>query len=121
MIRVLARGNWQDDSGEEVSPAVPAFLQAAPLAADRRQTRVDLADWFVRRDNPLVARVMVSTPEPVATGRMKRMGLSDWACAGAGKSAPMARLPIPSNALRRDEVIAREELVMASASILLEV
>jgi hypothetical protein len=44
-VRVLPRGNWMDDSGEEVQPAVPAFLGKLP--GDRRHTRLELADWLV--------------------------------------------------------------------------
>jgi hypothetical protein len=58
-IRVLPRGNWMNDSGEIVMPAVPAFLpHAAPSA--NRGTRLDLAKWLVSRDNPLTARVFVN-------------------------------------------------------------
>ena len=45
-VRVLPRGNWMDDSGEVVTPAIPAFL--GTLATDRRATRADLARWLVR-------------------------------------------------------------------------
>lgn len=58
-IRILARGNWQDDSGEIVTPNSPAFLP--PLGVtDQRATRLDLARWMVSRDNPLTARVFVN-------------------------------------------------------------
>lgn len=59
VTRVLARGNWMDDSGPVVEPAVPEFLPGLGLA-DRRATRLDLADWLVRKDNPLTARVYVN-------------------------------------------------------------
>jgi mono/diheme cytochrome c family protein len=58
-VRVLPRGNWQDDSGEVVGPAVPQFLGRLDVK-DRRPTRLDLAQWLVSRDNPLVARVLVN-------------------------------------------------------------
>lgn len=57
--RVLRRGNWLDDGGELVQPAVPHFLPQ-PKAADRRLTRRDLAEWLVANDNPLTARVFVN-------------------------------------------------------------
>jgi hypothetical protein len=59
VTRVLRRGNWLDDGGEVVQPAVPAFLPRS-LAGDGRQTRLDLADWLVSQDNPLTARVFVN-------------------------------------------------------------
>jgi mono/diheme cytochrome c family protein len=45
-VRILPRGNWMDDSGEVVMPAIPAFL--GTLATDGRATRADLARWLVR-------------------------------------------------------------------------
>ena len=57
--RILARGNWMDDSGEIVTPAVPAFLGKLDTGG-RRATRLDLANWLVRPDNPLTARVAVN-------------------------------------------------------------
>jgi hypothetical protein len=63
VIRVLARGNWQDESGEIVSPSPPRFLvapKAAGAADSHRQTRLDLANWIVSRDNPLTARTFVN-------------------------------------------------------------
>ncbi|MBI1900789.1 MAG: PSD1 domain-containing protein [Planctomycetia bacterium] len=57
-IRILRRGNWLDDSGEVVGPAVPHFLPQ--LTAKERPTRLDLAQWMVSKENPLVARVYVN-------------------------------------------------------------
>jgi hypothetical protein len=54
--RVLARGNFLDDSGPVVQPAVPAFLGKL-TTEDRRANRLDLANWIVSRENPLTARV----------------------------------------------------------------
>jgi len=45
-VRILPRGNWMDESGEVVLPAIPAFL--GTLATDDRATRADLARWLVR-------------------------------------------------------------------------
>lgn len=59
--RVLARGNWQDETGEIVQPAVPAFLGKAP--GDKRATRLDLANWLTDAKNGsglLTARVFVN-------------------------------------------------------------
>lgn len=57
--RVLARGNWMDETGEIVSPAPPEFLgDNAP--GDRRATRLDLARWLVENDHPLTARAWVN-------------------------------------------------------------
>jgi hypothetical protein len=56
--RVLPRGNWQDESGEIVAPAVPHFL-LQPAKAERL-SRLDLAQWLVAPENPLTARVFVN-------------------------------------------------------------
>lgn len=60
VTRVLARGNWMDESGEIVSPQPPSFLPRLPWPADRRLTRLDLADWLVAPENPLTTRVFVN-------------------------------------------------------------
>lgn len=60
VTRVLARGNWQDESGEIVQPAVPHFLPQPPDTEGRRLTRLDLAQWLVSPKNPLTARAVVN-------------------------------------------------------------
>ena len=61
VTRVLARGNWQDDSGEIVAPAPPHFLPGAqPSSEAPRATRLDLARWIVSPQNPLTARTFVN-------------------------------------------------------------
>jgi hypothetical protein len=57
-VRILPRGNWNTDSGEPVTPAVPLFLP--PLKVSDKPTRLDLARWVVSPDNPLTARVVVN-------------------------------------------------------------
>jgi len=58
-VRILPRGNWLDESGDIVSPALPVALvkMAAPK---ERLTRLDLAKWIAAKDNPLTARVFVN-------------------------------------------------------------
>lgn len=58
-IRVLARGNFLDESGEIVEPAIPAFLGGIETGG-RRATRLDLAAWLTSKDNPLTARVQMN-------------------------------------------------------------
>jgi len=60
MTRILPRGNWLDESGEIVEPAVPARL--GKLELGRRATRLDLANWLTSLDGvgALTARVMVN-------------------------------------------------------------
>ncbi|MFO0889459.1 MAG: DUF1553 domain-containing protein [Isosphaeraceae bacterium] len=58
-VRILPRGNWMDESGEVVKPALPHYLPQ-PVVRDRELTRLDLARWLVSRDNPLTARTVMN-------------------------------------------------------------
>ena len=61
-MRVLPRGDWLDESGEVVHPAVPAFLPQIEKD-DIRATRLDLASWLCDADDGvggLTARVMAN-------------------------------------------------------------
>ncbi len=61
-IRVLPRGNWLDDSGPIVDPAIPEFLGKIDREG-RRLTRLDLADWLTDPANgsgKLTARVFAN-------------------------------------------------------------
>ncbi|MEJ6729575.1 MAG: PSD1 and planctomycete cytochrome C domain-containing protein [Akkermansiaceae bacterium] len=56
--RIFPRGNWLDESGEVVQPAVPHFMPQ--IKKDGRQTRLDLANWLTDPKNGtggLTARV----------------------------------------------------------------
>jgi hypothetical protein len=62
VTRILPRGNWMDESGEVVPPAIPAFLGKLDTHS-RRATRLDLANWLTEAKNGaggLTARVMVN-------------------------------------------------------------
>ena len=59
VVRILPRGNWMNESGPVVEPALPAFLPG-PKIEGRRLTRLDLARWIGSRGNPLTARVLVN-------------------------------------------------------------
>ncbi len=61
-MRILPRGNWLDDSGPVVTPAVPEFLGRLETG-NRRANRLDLANWLVDPKQGvglLTARVMVN-------------------------------------------------------------
>ncbi len=59
MVRILARGNWMDDSGPVMQPAVPTVLGKLDTG-ERRASRLDLARWLVSSENPVTARVLVN-------------------------------------------------------------
>lgn len=59
VVRLLPRGNWMDESGEVMQPALPRFLVPA-AESGRELNRLDLARWLVARDNPLTARTVVN-------------------------------------------------------------
>ncbi len=86
-IRILPRGNWMDDSGEIVEPAVPEFLGKLDVA-DRRPTRLDLADWLCRADNPLTARTMVNRLWSLMFGRGICTSVDDFGGQGTYPSNP---------------------------------
>jgi len=55
---LMKRGRY-DDPGEEVTRNTPAFLPPLKKKAEVA-SRMDLAEWFVSRENPLTARVAVN-------------------------------------------------------------
>ena len=57
--KILPRGNFLDESGEVVTPAIPVTFGRLPVDG-RRATRMDLANWLVARENPLTARVFAN-------------------------------------------------------------
>jgi hypothetical protein len=74
-VRVLPRGNWMDDSGEIVQPAIPEFLGKLDTGG-RRATRLDLANWLVSNTNPLTARAFANRMwrQFFGTGISKNLG-----------------------------------------------
>lgn len=60
-VRVLPRGNWQDETGPVALPATPSFLPARLESTDsRRLTRLDLANWLVSDVNPITPRAVMN-------------------------------------------------------------
>jgi hypothetical protein len=87
VMRVLPRGNWLDDSGQIVTPGVPASLP--PLGVqNRRATRLDLARWLVAAEHPMVARVFVNRLWKLAFGQGIVRSLEDFGSQGAWPTHP---------------------------------
>jgi hypothetical protein len=86
-VRILPRGNWLDDSGEVVPPAVPHFLKPLEIK-DRRATRLDLARWLVSGDNPLTARVLVNRLWKLYFGQGLARSMEDFGAQGEWPTHP---------------------------------
>lgn len=94
-IRLLPRGNWLDESGEILDPAIPAFMgdvhQYAGLPADARATRLDLANWLFDVDRGiggLTARVFANRLWYLYTGRGISPTLGDFGGQGRPPTNP---------------------------------
>ena len=84
-IRLLPRGNWLDDSGPIVAPAVPAFLGQLKLETKRRATRLDLARWLTDADGGiglLTARVFANRLWFLMFGNGLSQSLDDFGAQG---------------------------------------
>jgi cytochrome c553 len=86
-VRILPRGNWLDESGPVVEPAVPHFLPPIENGG-RRATRLDLARWLVSSENPLTARVLVNRLWKLAFGRGIVTTLEDFGTQGEWPTHP---------------------------------
>ena len=88
-VRILPRGNWLDETGEAVTPDVPAFMGSiAPKDAKARATRLDLAKWLISADHPLTARVYVNRLWKLAFGQGIVRNLDDLGTQGTLPSHP---------------------------------
>jgi len=86
-VRILPRGNWLDESGPVVEPAVPHFLPQIQTAG-RRATRLDLARWLTSSDNPLTARVFVNRAWKLFFGHGLVRSLEDLGSQGESPTHP---------------------------------
>jgi mono/diheme cytochrome c family protein len=87
-IRVLARGNWMDESGAIREPATPAFLPPLPDSQGRSLTRLDLARWLCSDENPLTARVVMNRLWKQFFGQGLTMQVDDLGAQGDPPSHP---------------------------------
>lgn len=89
-VGVLPRGNWLDDSGELVQPAVPETFER-PLEVDGRASRLDLANWLVDVDKGiggLTARVVVNRLWYMLFGNGLSPSLEDFGGQGTPPTHP---------------------------------
>ncbi len=89
-IRVLPRGDWLDESGPVVEPAIPTFLGKLDTNG-KRATRLDLANWLLDVDNGiggLTARVFVNRFWYLLFGRGISPSLGDFGGQGQPPNHP---------------------------------
>ncbi|WP_395091583.1 PSD1 and planctomycete cytochrome C domain-containing protein [Armatimonas sp.] len=58
-LRVVPRGNWQDETAPVAVAATPNFLPRR-AGAGGAENRLELANWLMDKNNPLTARVFVN-------------------------------------------------------------
>jgi hypothetical protein len=86
-VRILKRGNWLDESGEIVQPAVPAFLGSQETKG-QRASRLDLARWLVSPANPATGRVFVNRLWKIMFGQGLVKTVDDFGAQGMPPSHP---------------------------------
>jgi hypothetical protein len=88
VTRVLARGDWMDESGPVVEPGVPEILPGLGVEEGRRASRLDLARWLTRPDHPLTSRVFVNRLWAQFFGRGLSRSLDDTGLQGQSPTHP---------------------------------
>ena len=89
-MRVLSRGNWMDESGPVVLPAVPEFLGQIQSNKDRLN-RLDLANWLTDPKNgkgKLNARVLANRIWYLLFGKGLAPDLTDFGGQGTPPEHP---------------------------------
>ena len=117
-VRVLPRGNWLDESGPLVEPAIPEFL--GQLGTPDRATRLDLANWLVDVEDGaggLTARVLVNRLWYLLFGRGISSSLGDFGGQGQPPSHPELLDQLTIDFIADDWSIKRlmRRLVLSSA------
>jgi len=86
MIRLLPRGDWLDESGPVMEPAVPHFLPQ--IQKEGRVTRLDLAEWLMQEDHPQTSRVFVNRLWYLFFGEGLARSLGDFGSQGEWPTHP---------------------------------
>lgn len=82
---ILNRGNYSEKTGDKLSPGVPAVL---PGLDDLPGTRLGLAKWLVKENNPLSSRVTVNRYWYYIFGKGIVKTTGDFGIMGARPSHP---------------------------------
>jgi len=86
--RILPRGNWMNESGPVVEPAVPAFLPPLKRSRAGRANRLDLVEWIVSPENPLASRAFMNRLWKLYFGRGISRVLDDLGAQGEWPTHP---------------------------------
>ena len=88
-VRILPRGNWLDETGEIVEPAVPSFLGQLEDVKSRA-SRLDLAAWLTQPHGigPFTARVQANRLWSLFFGRGLARSLDDIGAQGTPPTHP---------------------------------
>jgi hypothetical protein len=90
-VRILPRGNWMDETGELVEPAIPALLgQLGAGETKGRGTRADLARWLVA---PVAAGGVGEFTARVTANRIWALFFGAGLCRSAGDFGGQGELP----------------------------
>ena len=91
IMRVLPRGNWLDDSGPIVTPAIPEYFGNLKTVDQRRANRLDLANWLTNTENGvggLTARVYANRLWYLFFGKGLSPSLQDFGGQGSPPTHP---------------------------------
>ena len=86
-VRLLNRGDWLDESGPVVQPAIPEFMGKLETTGNRLD-RLDLARWIIDRNNPLTARTLVNRFWKLFYGQGLATPLDDFGRQGSVPTHP---------------------------------
>ena len=133
--RILPRGNWLDDSGPIVDPAIPGILGSISTKQNR-PTRLDLANWLTDSEKgygKLAARVMANRFWYLLTGNAISGTMDDFGGQGTPPLAPdlldnlaiefvesgwdmkhLIRLIVTSRTYRQSSIATAEQLKLDS-------
>jgi hypothetical protein len=87
-VRILPRGNWMDETGPLVGPAIPAFLGG--IDTKGRPTRADLARWLV---TPVAAGGVGEYTARVTANRIWSLFFGAGLCRSVGDFGGQGELP----------------------------
>ena len=112
VMRVLPKGNWQDESGEIVQAAIPNFLGS--IKKDAAATRLDLAEWLTSESNPLTSRTLANRLWYQFFGRGLAADISDLGAQGQAPENPELLDYLSSELLKDWDIKRLVKLIVSS-------